>query len=92
MIEEWRPIPGFEGYYSVSDLGCVRSERRVVKHARMGTNTIRERILKASPNNKGYRRVSLQRKGVILERGVHQVVALAFIGGDVTFAKPRGYL
>ena len=44
MIEEWRPIPGFEGYYSVSDLGCVRSERRVVKH------------------------------------------------GDVTFAKPRGYL
>ncbi len=24
--EEWRPIPGAEGWYSVSNLGRVRSE------------------------------------------------------------------
>ena len=28
--EEWRPVVGFEGYYSVSDLGRVRNEARGV--------------------------------------------------------------
>ena len=28
-MEEWRDIPGYEGWYQVSNLGRVRSMRRI---------------------------------------------------------------
>ena len=31
--EEWRAVPGYEGYYEVSDRGRVRSVGRVVDNA-----------------------------------------------------------
>jgi len=38
MIEEWKPVPGYEDYYEVSNLGNVRSKAR--------------RIWKSDPNMK----------------------------------------
>lgn len=32
MIEQWKDIVGYEGYYQVSNLGRVRSVDRVVRH------------------------------------------------------------
>lgn len=67
--EEWRDIDGYDGRYQVSDLGRVRS---------VITN-----VLKFSPNNRGYDRVTLyrfkgQRPGVWA--AVHALVARAFLG------------
>lgn len=67
MTEEFRPIPGFPGY-QVSDLGMVvsyRSGRRVVR---------------VPSRQDGYLRLMLHIDGVHHKRGVHQLVALAFIG------------
>ena len=32
MQEEWKDVPGYEGYYQASMLGRIRSLDRVVKH------------------------------------------------------------
>lgn len=65
--EQWRSIPGFPGY-EVSDHGNVWS----LKPGKQGPKT---------PDiDRGYRRVALSVDGVAHKRGIHQLVALAFIG------------
>jgi hypothetical protein len=62
VSEEWRAIPGHEGYYEVSDEGRVRSLDRLVFHS--GQNNWHRRrgmTLTAKPNvHDGYRRVTLR--------------------------------
>lgn len=65
MPEEWRNVPGFEGYYLVSSCGRVFSTRS-------------EKILKQR-HNLGYMRVNLSVNGKIEQWSVHRLVALAFI-------------
>jgi len=77
--EEWRPVVGYEGSYEVSDLGRVRSLPR--------NGTRREIvILRAFRDCTGYHRVNLRRIGIV-QRGVHQLVAAAFIG-----PRPKGMM
>src|SRR3990167_5147106 len=64
--EEWRPVPGFEGLYSVSSLGRVRSERIV--------------ILRGEISNWGYPQVALRKDGQYKSRTIHSLVAEAFHG------------
>lgn len=76
--EEWRPVVGYEEFYSVSNMGRVRSERR-------GKRTYEGRLLNPSePPNKPrqqYYRVSLY-KGTAqrtTKKRVHRLVAEAFL-------------
>ncbi len=77
--EIWKPIPDFEGYYSVSNLGRVRSEARVVEHKVKSKQTLRERILKAGTLKNGYLFVVLCRNGQKKTFLVHRLVAMAFL-------------
>ena len=45
MEEIWKDVKGFKGIYQVSNLGRVKSLKRVVRDNR-GYRTVRERILK----------------------------------------------
>jgi len=65
-LEQWRPIPGFEGLYEASNLGRVRSPRT---------------ILKQRLSNKGYPVVELSKDGRSRESLVHRQVLSAFQGG-----------
>ncbi len=70
-IEEvWRPVPGYEGLYEVSDQGRVRSLPR---------ERTAGRILKPNRSNTGYLTVNLY-KGGDHTVTVHSLVAAAFIG------------
>lgn len=71
IIEEWRPICGFEGLYEVSNLGRVKSLKD-----RYGN--LREKILKQIQNDKGYLKVNLA-NGKRKTSTVHRLVALSFI-------------
>ncbi len=44
--ETWEPIPEYEDYYEVSDLGRVRSVDRVIPHPRIKSQFVKGRILK----------------------------------------------
>ena len=66
--EEWRDIPGYAGQYQVSDQGRVRS---------LLWRT--PRLLRPWFMNKGYKCVTLGRKGNQNKCLVHRLVASAFI-------------
>lgn len=77
--EQWRAIPGWEGFYEVSDLGQVRSlERRVPW--RGGTRIQRARMLTPYVGFHGRRQVTLSRLGHDRRYLVYRLVMLAFTG------------
>lgn len=69
-VEIWKPVPGYEGLYAVSNKGNVKTflNRNGKKH------------LKLRRNRFGYYRVALYKDKKVKSMGVHRVVALAFIG------------
>jgi len=81
-MEEWRPIPGYEGHYEVSKLGQVRSlKRAVISHTDGRTRVFKGRVLKPElRGNTGYLMVSLSKNGVRQKWYVHRLVLLTFKG------------
>lgn len=72
MNEIWKPIPGFDNY-EVSNLGRVKSLFD-------GRHKIfREKILKPTPDRKGYLFVFLCKEGKKKRFRVHRLVASAFL-------------
>lgn len=66
MSEIWKDIPGYEGKYSVSNLGRVWSH-------------LTHRFLKPNTNYSGYHHCCLTNENGKQWYGVHRLVALAFI-------------
>lgn len=79
MPEEWRPIQGYEGMYSVSSHGRVRSEQRFVVYRGSAMRSVQRRIVKPTTAS-GYLFVRLWRDGIEQKASVHRLVLLAFIG------------
>lgn len=78
-MEEWRDVVGYEGYYSVSNLGRVRRDVGGRGMCRAG------RLMKMSLNEFGYyRKMRLSMKGIIQTHWPHRLVALAFVGPQPT--------
>lgn len=82
--EIWKPVVGYEGSYSVSNKGGVRSLERVVKRSNGTPMPLPEITLRQHKNWKGYPTVSLWGNGKKVSRTVHQLVAEAFV------PNPRG--
>ena len=80
MNESWKDIPGYEGFYQVSDKGRVRTVRRVVIRRNNSPHTVRSKLLHPWKID-GYLFVALYK-----ERGkptcisIHRLVLLAFVG------------
>lgn len=66
--EIWKPIPGYEGVYEVSNFGKVKS----LKYNK-------ERILKPSTNGQGYYKVNLYINGA-KKYTIHRLVWIVFNG------------
>lgn len=80
MIEEWRPVVGYEALYSVSCLGRVRSEPRIAKHCSGAPSRRPGKLLKLLPDSRSYFQVGLSRDGKVKICKVAHLVAAAFIG------------
>lgn len=81
--EEWKDIPGYEGYYQVSNLGRVRSLDRAVRGGgrNPGTVFLPGRILKPRKHSRGYLRMTLSKEGINSEFYIHRLVCTVFFGG-----------
>jgi hypothetical protein len=68
-IEIWKEALGYEGIYSISNFGRVKSFK-----------SKKERILKPSLNGRGYLKVSLSNSNILYKtEKIHRLVAKAFI-------------
>lgn len=74
--ETWRDIPGYEGYYQVSNYGRAKSLERIIK--RKGYVKLNEHFLKSWCDEDGYEIVNLCKDHKNHFKKVHRLVAFAF--------------
>ena len=82
-VEIWKAIPGWEGFYEVSDLGRVRSIERLARVNSVNPERKRRmggQVRKLTPGTNGYLFVVLTALGRRERWGAHQLVLAAFIG------------
>ena len=82
MEEVWKNIKGYEGLYQISNLGRVKSLKRIVTRTNQHRKYFvekEERILKPAIQKKGYLRVYLTKDGKDKAFQVHRLVAIAYI-------------
>lgn len=79
-VEVWNPIPGYEGFYEVSNIGRVKSVDRVLTRKNGYKIKVNERIISQRGHPSGYLMVSLAKYGTYEHLLVHRLVAIAFIG------------
>ena len=75
MLEIWKDISGYDGYYQISNLGRVKSLR-----------FNKSKILKQRLNTAGYLCIGLSNKSKSLRYSIHQLVAIGFLNH-----KPNGF-
>lgn len=73
-MEEWKEIYGYEGLYSISNQGRVKSHMK-----KSGFLHLKERIMKPTIKNNGYLQVDLTKIGIRKKFYVHRLVAEYFI-------------
>jgi len=67
--EIWKDVGGYENIYQVSNLGRVKSSKKIIR---------------ATVNKWGYVNIGLSKNGVQKKHQVHRLVALAFLGTPPT--------
>ena len=91
-LEQWLPIPSFEGLYEASSLGRIRTTKNKVTINKNGLKRVwKQRILKYKINNgneykTGYR-VTLWKNGKDIDYLVARLVASAFIKNELNNKK-----
>lgn len=83
MNEIWKDVPNFNGNYSVSNMGRVRSNDRIeeaYKGSTYYTRNRKGRILKQRLSEEGYCRISLLLYSKYYMFNVHRLVMFAFEG------------
>lgn len=79
MEEIWKDVVGYEGLYQVSNLGRVKSCKKLIIRKNKGNFILKEKIMKNSVTGYGYYMVNLYKNGKYTHFLVHRLVALAFI-------------
>lgn len=77
IIEEWRPVIGYESLYEVSSLGRVKSVDRTVITINGQARQYKGKILSCAIANTGYPVVQIGKNNLMC---VHVLVATAFLG------------
>lgn len=81
MKEVWKPVVGYEESYDVSNLGRVRSKRRLIEKSDGVCQMRNGCIKKQTKDSNGYYAVNLCADGDTKRFMVHRLVATAFVSG-----------
>lgn len=79
MNEIWKDIPGYEGYYQVSNLGNFRSLNRIINYRRGLKRLYPGKNLLLEPTKDNYRRIVLMKENRKVRYMAHRIVAITFI-------------
>ena len=79
MIEIWKDISNYKGYYQASNIGRIKSLDRYVRGRYNTMRLIKGKVLKPGITNKGYFAVNIYRIGNHRMLSVHRLVAVTFI-------------
>lgn len=82
MMEQWKPVPGYEGVYEASNLGAVRSTPKEWSTGKEGSTKRSHKgvALKPWTTPNGYHRITFKIPGPLPNGiAVHRLVALLFI-------------
>ena len=79
ILNEWKPIKGYEGFYEISNKGEIRSCEKVIFQPGHGYRKIKEYNMHPWDNGKGYKVVTLSKNGTRKNHYVHRLVAEHFI-------------
>lgn len=86
MKEVWKDVQGYEGLYQVSNLGRIKSLKRLVRSNKFGAERLlKERILHSTDNGNGYKIIGLRISGKRNNFYIHRLVATAFIENPHNF-------
>ena len=78
MQEIWKDIKDYEGLYQISNLGRVKSLKRIIKNSHR--SYIREeKILMPLKTKKGYYQIHLHKNGICKTSKIHRLVAETFL-------------
>lgn len=80
IMEEWKQILGYEGYYEISNFGNVRSMKRCVTY--QNGVTVRYKSKERKPSISDYRIIALSKDGLIKLCKISRLVAIHFIETD----------
>ena len=79
LVEDWRPVKGYDGTYEVSNQGRVRSLNRTIYRKDGKVNNLKGRLLRSAVDRGGYYMVGLSSKSNVTSYLVHRLVATAFV-------------
>jgi hypothetical protein len=77
-MEQWKDIPGYEGYYQASTYGNIRSVERKIKR-KDGTSQTKKSITKSKRIRKDYHATTLHKESERITYGVHRLIAMTFL-------------
>lgn len=82
IIEQWKPVVGYEGLYEVSSLGRVKSLDRLCRSDKRSDQWMKGKLLKPRINKTRQNRctVVLNKEGKIVYAYISRLVLIAFIG------------
>ncbi len=75
-MEIWKDVQGFEGFYQASNLGNIKSVKRIIKRRLKGNLLVKEKILNKRLNDSGYNTVWLCKDGKEYNKKVSRLVAI----------------
>ena len=79
-MEEFRDIPGYEGFYQISDLGNVISLVRLLPSAIAAGRRTAKSSLTPFKSDKGRFRITLCKGGITKRFHLHELALAAFVG------------
>lgn len=77
--EEWKDIPGYEGFYKASSLGRVISLHRVIIRKTGAQQTMQPILIRSNDGSSGYHYITLCKYGHKKKLPIHRVIAFAFL-------------
>jgi len=80
--EMWKPVYGYEGIYSVSDLGRVKGDLRVTININGRDKYRQEKIKKQSVTKLGYLMLRFSKNNIPKSYLIHRLVGMAFVKNE----------